>query len=87
MVRDVQETKLGVIYYGNPYRHTSGNWSCGGGGSEIVVFFQCQCWDGHSSSWTFLVLNPSHIPVPLTKLFASLTAVVKAQSEDQVLES
>lgn len=31
----------------------------------------------------FLVLNPSHIPVPLAKLLVSLTAVVKVWSEDQ----
>lgn len=41
MARDVQETKLGVIYYVNPYRQASGTWSCGGGGSEIAAFFQC----------------------------------------------
>jgi len=39
MARDVQETKLGVIYYVNPYRQTSGNRSCGKKGLKLLLSF------------------------------------------------
>lgn len=63
MVKDVQETKLRVIYYINLYRQISGNWSCGGEGSKLLLSFSASAGVAIVHPNSFLP-GPQHFPYP-----------------------